>query len=364
MARTDQPEVADGTAVREALPEQSGEREVLRRRLERLPPGHPSSLATDDRSEDRSEPGEAVRDDRDSPDIGATSRDASFGGPEVDRAENANLLPLTDAEHAERVRMISERLDWARDQDLATDKRYLVDQARGIWTRERRDLHDAIVRDLYEESASVPCERQAIMAGGLGGAGKSTVLESYAGIDQSQYLRINPDDIKEEMAKRGLIPELDGLSPMEASDLVHEESSHIAKMLGRQAVKDGKNVMWDITMSTAGSALQRLDALDEAGYSTNGVFVDISIEVAVQRADDRHRRGHEYYRAGVGFGGRYVPPEVIKAQADPEWGSVNRRTFEEVKPRFTQWVVYDNSVTGREPELVQTSAGWNPEEER
>lgn len=202
------------------------------------------------------------------------------------------------------------------------------------------------------------------MAGGLGGAGKSTVLESYAGIDQSQYLRINPDDIKEEMAKRGLIPELDGLSPMEASDLVHEESSHIAKMLGRQAVKDGKNVMWDITMSTAGSALQRLDALDEAGYSTNGVFVDISIEVAVQRADDRHRRGHEYYRAGVGFGGRYVPPEVIKAQADPEWGSVNRRTFEEVKPRFTQWVVYDNSVTGREPELVQTSAGWNPEEER
>ena len=39
------------------------------------------------------------------------------------------------------------------------------------------------------------------MAGGLGGAGKSTVLEKYAGIDRSKYLTINPDDIKEEMAE-------------------------------------------------------------------------------------------------------------------------------------------------------------------
>jgi predicted kinase len=260
--------------------------------------------------------------------------------------------------------MISERLDWARDQELATDKRYLADRARGIWTPERRDAQDAIVRDLYEESANVPCERRAIMAGGLGGAGKSTVLGQYANVDRSRYLTINPDDIKEEMAKRGLIPELDGLSPMEASDLVHEESSHISKMLARRAIKDGKNIIWDITMSSAGSASQRLDALGEAGYSTKGVFVDISIDVAVQRADARHRHGHDDYRAGIGFGGRFVPPEVIKAQADPDWGSANRRTFEQVKPRFSEWAIYDNSVTGREPQLVQASAGWNPEEEK
>jgi predicted kinase len=278
--------------------------------------------------------------------------------------EKADQRRLTDAEHAERVRTIGERLDWARDEGLATDKRYLVDRVRGIWTRERRDVHDAIVHDLYEESASVPCERQAIMAGGLGGAGKSTVLDSYAGIDRSRFLRINPDDIKEEMAKRGLIPELDRLSPMEASDLVHEESSHVAKLLARRAIKDGKNVIWDITMSTAGGTLQRLEVLHEARYATKGVFVDIGIDVAVQRADARHRQGHDDYLAGKGFGGRYVPPEVIRAQADAQWGSVNRRTFEEVKPRFSDWAVYDNSVNGREPQLVQASAGWNFEEER
>ena len=37
---------------------------------------------------------------------------------------------------------------------------------------------------------------------------------------------INPDDIKEELAQRGMVPEIDGLSPMEATDLVHEESSY------------------------------------------------------------------------------------------------------------------------------------------
>jgi predicted kinase len=202
------------------------------------------------------------------------------------------------------------------------------------------------------------------MAGGLGGAGKSTVLGRYAGIDQSRYLTINPDDIKEEMAKRGLIPELEGLSPMEASDLVHEESSAIAYQLADRAMKEGKNIIWDITMSRLESTVQRIDDLSEAGYSTRGIFVDISIDVAVERATARYRSGHEDYRAGIGFGGRYVPPELIRAQADPEWGSVNRRVFEEAKARFADWAIYDNSVTGREPQLIEASAGWHLEEER
>ena len=85
-------------------------------------------------------------------------------------------------------------------------------------------MHDSIIDDLYARASDVPCEQRAIIAGGLPGAGKSTVLERYAGIDRSQYLTINPDDVKEEMARRDMIPPVSGLSPMEASDLVHEES--------------------------------------------------------------------------------------------------------------------------------------------
>ena len=165
------------------------------------------------------------------------------------------------------------------------------------------------------------------------GAGKSTVLDRHADVERSQYLTVNPDDIKEAMAGRGLIPELDGLSPMEASDLVHAESSYLAKRLARRAMDDGKNIIWDMTMSSTTTTEQRLDDLDRVGYSISGVFVDIGLAEALRRADARRFQGQEDYQAGIGFGGRYVPPEVIEAQADPEWGSVNRPAFEQVKHR-------------------------------
>ena len=124
---------------------------------------------------------------------------------------------------------------------------------------------------------------------------------------------------------------------------------------------DGKNIIWDITMSKLDSALSRLDTLEAKGYSTKGIFVDITIDEAVSRAAGRHRDGHESYRLGIGYGGRFVPPEVIRAQADPEWGSVNRRVFEQVKSRFAEWAVYDNN--GAAPRQVEASPGWNLEED-
>jgi predicted kinase len=194
------------------------------------------------------------------------------------------------------------------------------------------------------------------MAGGLGGAGKSTVLEAHAGIDRSQYLTINPDDVKVELARRGMVPQVDGLSPMEASVLVHAESSHIAKRISRRAEAAGINVIWDITMSSPQSTEARISSLRGAGYKVDGIFVDIPIETSVSRADARHRDGQEAYREGVGVGGRYVPPELIRAQADPDWSSQNRKTFEAVKDRFDRWSQYDNSVDGRPPVLVEASS--------
>jgi predicted ABC-type ATPase len=195
-------------------------------------------------------------------------------------------------------------------------------------------------------------------------AGKSTVLSSHAGIDRSRYLTINPDDIKEQMGRRGLIPHVEGLSPMEASELVHEESSFIAKRLALRATADQKNVIWDITMSRQDSTEDRIDNLHAAGYSVTGIFVDIPVETSVRRAEFRHRSGHEEYRAGIGLGGRYVPPEVIRAQADDDWGSKNRKTFEAIRHRFDQWSCYDNSVDGRPPVLAGASQPDENREER
>jgi predicted kinase len=344
--RTDQPWVADGAPDREWLPERSGDRDELRQRLQRLPPGHPSSPVEADGTPRPPEPG--LR---------------SHETPDADTSREPDSRPLTDAEHAEHVKEVRARLDKARADGLATETRYVTDPDGETWAPERRAGHDAIIAHLYAAVGDVPCERRAILAGGLPGAGKTTVLEQYAGIDRSQHLTINPDEIKSEMAKRGMVPEVAGLTPMEASDLVHEESSHIAKQLALRAMPEGKNIIWDITMSSRESTERRIGDLRAAGYSrVEGIFVDIPADVGIHRSDARHREGHDSYRAGHGQGGRFVPAEVIAAQADPDWGSCNRRTFEQIKPRLDAWLLCDNSVDGRHPLLVDS--GGREEDKR
>jgi predicted ABC-type ATPase len=323
-----------------------GSTEDMRGRLKDLPDGHPSSPYNDDGSP---KPPVLRLQDLDLPETDEDSRQSSDRPP-----------PLTDAEHAEHVQEVRGLLDKARADGLETDQQYTIDQEKEQWKPDRNRAQRELVNDLFGQAYEVPNERRAILAGGLGGAGKSTVLEQYAGIDRSQYLTINPDAIKEEMARRGMIPDVEGLSPMEASELAHEESSMIAKRLALRAEAGGKNILWDITMSTQSSTELRIDNLRSSGYTEiEGIFVDIPVETSIARADARHRIGHDDYRAGNGLGGRFVPPEVIQRQADPEWGSVNRRTFEEVKDKLDGWSLYDNSVDGGAP--VLTDAGYKEE---
>lgn len=287
---------------------------------------------------------------------------AETGRPPTDRAEPPAEVthddrptpePLTDAEWKAHRTEVKARLERARADGLATDVMHAADAERGVWPDERDRVHKNLIEELYSKAVDVPDSHQAVMAGGLAGAGKSTTLQEHADVDCSQNLTVNPDDIKELMAEKGLIPQVEGLSPMEASDLVHEESSYLAKQLAARAMREGKNVLWAITMASRNSTQGRIDDLRRAGYSIRGIFVDIPVDTSVQRADARHRHGHEEYRRGHGNGGRYVPSDVVRENVDARWGSKNRRTFEEVKHQFDSgWSVFDNSVDGRPPRLV------------
>ena len=330
----------------------------LRDRLERLPAGHPSSPYELDGSRRDSIP--RLRD----LDTGITDEDDSGTDGDyrpdqrvVDASQPGDATrPFTDAEWADHRAETRVRLIDANAVGLASDHQYTTDPDRSRWTRDRRLLQNDIADTIYGQAANVPNEGRAIIAGGLCGAGKTTVLDDYAGIDRSQYLTISPDDIKEELARRGLIPEIEGLSPMEASDLVHNESSYIARQLAMRAKADGKNVIWDITMSSRQSTEQRIDELREAGYKQiDAIFVDIPVEVSIRRADARHREGEDDYRSGKGLGGRYIPPEAITAQADSEWGSKNRKAFEELKTKFDNWTRFENGVDGLKPIRVAAS---------
>ncbi len=151
------------------------------------------------------------------------------------------------------------------------------------------------MRDLYAKAEAVPCEGKAILAGGLPGAGKTSVLTGVAGIDLSRYLMINPDDIKEEMARRGMVPETQGLIADGGTDLVHEESSDMAKRLAIRAYSDRKNVIWDVTMSSVDSTQKRIaNELRSAGYGDGEASLRRhSVDVSVRRAEARHREGHD-----------------------------------------------------------------------
>jgi hypothetical protein len=304
--------------------------------------------------------------DDDAPVKAAPAKEPEVPGRAADTGERAaarprdtpRLEPLTDREYAEHTAQVASSLDAAAKRGESTEIRHTLNPERTIWSPDRAELHQQIVDDLYAAAAEVPDDGQAIVAGGLGGAGKSTTLEGHAGIDRMDYLTINPDDIKETLAKRGMLPPVEGLDPMERSALVHEESSQIARLLADRAYADRKNLIWDITMSSRSSTARRIQQLREAGYRTiEGVFVDIPVPTSVDRAQVRHRQGMEDHRNGEGLGGRYVPPDVIQANADAEWESVNRGVFEELKPRFDQWKLYDNSVDGRGPVLLESSDG-------
>lgn len=275
--------------------------------------------------------------------------------------QQASTAPgsLTDAEYDEHTAQIEAKLAAAFSDGQATDVVHTVGHDGQSWTPERARLHNEIINEMWQTGgASVPTEGRAVLAGGLGGAGKSTVLKGYAGIDATQYFTINSDHVKEAMAEKDMIPTVEGLSPMESVALVHEESSYIANLLAARAYANNTNVVWDMTMANRDSTEARLKELRGAGYTDiSGVFVDIPVETSVERALSRHREGMEKQAAGDGYGGRYVPPSVIRANTSETASSKNRENFDALQGDFTSWVIYDNSVAGREPQKVGSGTG-------
>ena len=184
-----------------------------------------------------------------------------------------------------------------------------------IWTAGRNMDQGALIAAMYSRAGAAPCERKAVMAGGLPGADTAGAL-TQAGIGASRHLTISIDGILTEMAGRGLIPHVEGLSPLEAADLVHAEAQFLAKRLGLRALADGRNVIWDISFASQHAVESWIAAHRRAGYTIHAIFAELSIGESVRRSAARHRRGHDDYRQGHGYGGRFIPAGAIRALAD------------------------------------------------
>lgn len=241
-------------------------------------------------------------------------------------------------------------VEWALEVAPTTEALFKLGD--GSWEPERVRQQNALLEDywLRHHGDDMPREGKAIIAGGVSGAGKTTVLERQPAIQDERYFVVNPDDMKEAMAARAMIPAIPALSPMEASANAHEEASMLAKRLAERAYRQRTNVIWDITMSSDTSVPDRLAAMREAGYGQiDAVFVDTDLETARVRVMQRWRRGQERYWAGEGLGGRYVPDGFIDMSKpdNPGFSSRNQEIFYRFRDEFSSTVEYDNS--GLEP---------------
>lgn len=109
-----------------------------------------------------------------------------------------------------------------------------------------------------------------------------------------RYLTVSVDTVLLAMAEHGLIPVVEGLSPLEAADLAHAEAQFIGKRLVLRALADGRNVIFEISQASPPSVQSWRAAPRRFGYDgVTWVFTKIDAEGSVRHSAAAYRRGLE-----------------------------------------------------------------------
>lgn len=183
-----------------------------------------------------------------------------------------------------------------------------------VYTDERLAQHQEIINELKEKYSKVPKEGKVIMSGGMPGAGKTTLLKKELGEDLKNYATLNPDDVKEIMAEKGMTPKIKGLTPLETDELIKYEAQQLYNRAYDEISKDGTNLILDKTMLRKEPVLKDIEDLKNKGYTSyKTVFADITPDQAYERILSRHRKGIDEYikSGGKTLGERVVPGAAI-----------------------------------------------------
>jgi predicted ABC-type ATPase len=257
-------------------------------------------------------------------------------------AEIAEKLGATEKVEAARQRI---------EAGTATDK--LHSNSKGVYTRERANLHRRILRKMFSREAitratPAPGEKKTMtLLGGRGGSGKSWITKDGP-VDTSNAILIDADHFKSQL------PEYKGWN----AGHTHEESDHLVSKAEKKAIRLGLNTVHDQTLKSSGSARKRMDNYEKKGYQINGHYMHLPPEMATERAIKRflNPKKEDLEAMGEGGEGRFVPPEVVMANAN------NEENFDELIPRFNEWTVHDNR--GSAPKFVAGSDHFDREGKR
>jgi hypothetical protein len=245
--------------------------------------------------------------------------------------------PWTPDEHASHARYGEDALTSALRGGKATSQSETHDGSGQAWSGERAAMHNDLVHGALDQATDVPSGRKALLVGGLDHPAKRAVLKSHPSIKPEDYVHVDHNRIKEEMAKQGLVPEVKGLSPGEASPLVHEEAAHVGHLMTAEAMRRGKNLAIHTPMSDPAAVQSHAQRLKDAGYSVHGVFVHTPVDAAVDSARRAHKNGHEKYRQEKGTGARLPLPGILASAETAGGSSVNHDVFNSSKPQFHSW---------------------------
>jgi predicted ABC-type ATPase len=217
-----------------------------------------------------------------------------------------------------------------------------------IWEQDRLVKQEQMLGNIIKNLSDVPTNYECVFSAGLSGSGKSSILRAYSEEVGVKYAVVNPDNIKEEMCKEGLIVGNNKYSAMELSPLYHEESSDITKRLLQKLVFLGKNnILVDTTFANLETSREKILDIRENGYYIIGIFVDTDIEIAKRRTLERFRRRviDQYDR--IGYGGRPVPLQLFDKMRsnDPKYSSIPHKNFVETDKLgyFDKTIVFDNN---------------------
>jgi Zeta toxin len=258
------------------------------------------------------------------------------------------------ADHALAHQQAEDKLAGALGSGKATDEAHTLEGQGQIWTGERAAQHNEIIQSMIAGAAKIPSEGKAVLLAGLG-TGKPEALAKTGAIDSSRHALVSTEQVKGEMAKRGMIPEVDGLRQGESTALVHKEAAHVAGLALDELTARRKNVVVDGAMTSASSAEDRIDDLRRHGYShVAGIHLSTPVDKAVERARSAHARS-----AGkdVQPGPRLAPSAALRMAAESHGADSSDHAFEEMRPHLDRWEKWDHS--GKEP--VRAAKGGKPE---
>ena len=209
------------------------------------------------------------------------------------------------------------------------------------FTPERQALHDKIVSEAVDGKPSQENPVYTVMGGGPA-SGKSTIIKSGAVQIPDGSVVIDSDAIKEKLPEWGN----DSLG-LDAAGFTHEESSYLAKRTQAAAFEKNQHVLLDGTGDTSPASMsKKIDAARNAGYSVEGHYVTLPVDMAVKNNLARF----EEMKAAGKFP-RMVPETVLR-----ETHAGVSTTFPAIADRFDKVTLTDTSVFGK-PKLIAKGGG-------